>query len=660
MHIAISTWLVYLCPLYHCLSQDTVYSPSTLNPLGNRDSIDGSDYRIDVYTDNKRFVLNEPQNTLVSLGLRSWGPVMFSALLREYPPSSSSYSDPICVPLTERVKYSIRERVSVSRAESIFDYDFAEDYIYVLSSTFEIRAVQIINNDTNIVKLLNLQWRISTFGEFVKNATGDYFTEAGVGLHRATKSMYIPTDKGLFRINVERPAISHVAKDVFQPQNGITFTDSFDKFLLVAYLNEGIYFYNVEDPNNISFAGKIDRTYWKLNEGDTFNIKTFFLQSTYVEVHGVSGSKANYSTSGDIETIFPSMTYQEREESLELDNLDFHGLFIAESRGVYVVDLTRLVNERVLPDALLPPIIPIRGIKSLARHHSTLYILKSYSEEDGVIPKNSDGVTYVDQATEIIMLNGKIAKWSDPSTKFEELFQINRQVDFVTKMDTMFVDETYYYVIGSETHFVEQRGIPNEYKITSARVGNLKDEPNISGFLKFILNGIPMLMSFSPTSVTVLDLAINDPTLRFSARDWNKFPSGDYVIEINGTSRSCPKKEAIRRSRNATTTPLSLQMCVWKQNVTFVLMRKPEVENGGSGGFNWLAIVMIVASVLFLLCVSLTIWRYNRCRFCTNSKRKTEEAKTEESQLMKSSKPKSNQKSRVSRSYERAPTTHLN
>lgn len=140
--------------------------------------------------------------------------------------------------------------------------------------------------------------------------------------------------------------------------------------------------------------------------------------------------------------------------------------------------------------------IPIENAYKLKKFHNTLYTLHNdYSALN-------DPFSIKSTVKEVILLEEDISKWNNDMVDVNDLFVINRAINYDVLMENIYADETYFYVIGNASHYLYERAIPRSVLAESHRVSKKFTDPDVTAVTKFILNGQDYLVAIGPTKIS--------------------------------------------------------------------------------------------------------------------------------------------------------------
>lgn len=585
---------------------ETVYDKSTGAVLGTRDVLEGkTDPRLMQTLSINRVQMDVSTESSFDLGLKSWGPIQTTALLVQNLEGAKNLDTPLCKVTHERVDYHLTDAVALGgSADSLHDYEVNEDKVYTLTSDGEVVAVKVELNEHGEPSLKEL-WRMSNLHTLVKDSSQKDFKEAGLAIHKQRGWLYIPTDTSMIIIEPEFRRARVVAEREYIPNENIVRVDILGDFLFIGYKYKGIYVYDISKIEYIHYMGRIDGDYWGLGVGKQPTINDFVVHHSLVEFMGVQTDDRKEPA------LFPSLSGDDREKIVRKDDLDFPLLIVAESSGIYFLDLSSLVQSQALSRQFLKVSLPYKDVKRIARHHSTLLLLQHLNLN------STSPFEYKSIATEVILIaeSQKVWQSSDPA----KIYVANRELNFVDRFHEIFVDESYIYVLCDKNMYVAERGVPKEFANSAVRLGIIVAEPYVSALAKIYIRGKPILISFTPSAVTSLEVFVDDPHLLCSVKKGTKIPNGEYFISINATTRSCPLKETSRIEN--TGTNISLTVCVWKREIV-VEVSSSILNIVTPKDSSMIANFAILACCIACICVAIVFYRNNKLRAEYNILRK--------------------------------------
>ncbi len=542
------------------LKQMTIVDPSRKVYLGTKDSLDGSlDDRIVESAKQTQINTSDVKAFSQSLGLKGWGPVQVSLLMKEYPSElKNSLERPICMVKYESIEYKVNSQVNTTGSHYIYDYDAHDQFIFLVASNSAVAALELVEskaspdkNESQGVEF-NVRWVVESLEDFVLSELGLNIKDAGLGYYKKRNLIFIPTDVALIYIDFLTGEKSIVAKDNFHLRHSITAVEVFEDFLFIGYEFEGIEVYDISNPKSVKCLGLIGKQQLNLKTEDTLVINHFLIHHHHVEfVYSDPQPIVNKPK----ETFFNSdVTPAAEAASIALDNMQFRFILLAEKSGLFIINIENLLKTRQLDVQVSPHRIFVTNVLKMSRYHNTIYTLTNdYSNI-------ADPHSIKSIVNEIFLLDPKPSSWNDKASLHDTLFTINRRTFFDKSMENVYSDESYFYVIGNSTHHVYERAIPLDYKVENSEIATTIYEPNVFGLTKVILNQKPYLTSFGSKGASEFSISISDPVIICSGK---QFPKGRYVLELNATSRDCLSKQKPNSDLSQTTRKL----CVWKQEI---------------------------------------------------------------------------------------------
>lgn len=547
------------------LKQQSVSDPRLKAFLGTRDSLEANfdDRIVESVAASPGLKLSGSKPFLQNLGLKNWGPVQVSLLMKEYPKDlQTNLGAALCMVSDESIDYKVNSQVNTTDNHYIYDYDAHDQYIFLISSNSAVAALELVEskpfsdkNQSDSVEF-KLDWVLESLEDYLASEKRGTIKDAGLGFDKNRNLIYIATDVALVHINFLTGKKSIVPKENFHARAGIVTVEVFESFLFIGYEFEGIEVYYIGGPDAIKYLGLIGKTQLNLKLDETLVINHFLIHHHHVEI---SSTQPLHNFTKVSNTFLNSdVSYESQVSSIQQDNMKFRFILLAEKSGLFIINIEELLRTRKLDVEVSPHRIYLTNVLKMSRFHNTFYTLSNdYSNL-------ADPHSIKSIVNEVFLLDPRPESWKNPATLQDSLFSTNRRTFFDKIMENVYSDESYYYVIGNSTHHVYERAIPLNYKIENSEIAATIYEPGVFGLTKIILNQKHYLTSFGNKGASEFSIAVSDPVIFCSGKH---FPEGRYVLELNATSRDCPSKQ--KQSSDLAQT--SQKLCVWRQEIVVEL-----------------------------------------------------------------------------------------
>ena len=564
-----------------------ITDPATGATLGTEDVLEGRDTRIE--EPQKPFSISIQDTWIHKLGLKDWIPIQITSRLKSGPNTGDNLM-PLCMPTKEGMDYKVNGNLTLSDATRFYDYEFFNRSIYLLTTSQELYCVNV-NKEGNR-SILVLKWVLKSLESLTQKQFGTTFRSAGMGFHKKTGLLYIPTDVGMFKVDVATQQISLLAAGAYKaPEGGeIVYTDVREHVLFVAYKYHGLFMYDIHAPDAVKLIGSLNASFFNRSTGDRFQISDFVVQPhlTEFDYYSTPGTEKPNPSDAPVFTSSSPPTTAWKDK----DVLDFYSLFVAEKEAIYVVDISPVFAQGTLPDKPKPKRIEIADVKKLKRFQSSLYTVQTTKLSNG----NFRSYVY-----EVFLQTPVSSIWNYPETPLKDLYSLNRLTVLNSEMNNIFADDQFYYILGDNLHYVFPRGVSKDQIHLVGNIGTTIYEPNIFGLVTLHTGEYPTLLAFSPQSVMDVSIELTDPVIRCKYGD---YPAGKYIIEMNATTRECPTKNFMKLNLSSRHN----QICRWSKTVE-VEIENPSVVPKSSSS-RW-AMVLLAISVLALLsCLGVLYTRY--------------------------------------------------
>ena len=565
--------------------------------LGTRDILDGlkEDFRIPQETTEftKKTEVFRDSPAELSLGVSSWVPIQISALIQKKP-GDSTMRTPVCSVQDEGIDYEVRSKLSLQGSDAIFDYEVLDNLVFLLTSKNALEVVQLKEDKGQTT--LEHAWMLLELDKKSTSLLGSVFQTIGLAVHRASQKIYMPTNLGLMVVDMNTKMVATAAKQSFVPFKDIVFTDVLQDYLFVGFASEGVYVYNIKNPDSIQKVGVFDKYFFGLKLEDKFMINHFFVNFHLVQNYQKDIKKQPKTTVGDI--LFAPK--DDTPPNHDIDAMGFPVLLIASNLGVHMVDVTTIKENGVMPSSTYSMLLPVAGASRVIRFHNTIYILQNnYTKLDDLASLKSI-------LTEIILIESDESRFRS-TTPAEQLYKVNRVAHLSFMVTNIFADADFFYMVGINTHYVFPRGIPMDSQLMLHSMGRPIQEPNIQGLLTVHIGNEISLLAFGTHSVVDSRVKITDPYI--VCQHTGKQLEGEYVFDVNVTTLNCPHKQnspKIDFKMRATNT------CRWSRTLTVTFF---DAEKYGYGFFGkTLRVVEYLILIVFVVLLVGLCFFYRRNR----------------------------------------------
>lgn len=564
--------IVYFIIVYgvSCLRHKYVTEERTGINLGTTDILDdGKETRIGETGTSSTVKASNTNPFSATLGLKDWGPIQLTALMKKHPDGVRSYlENGICKVTEEVVDYKINSVLNISVGTYIFDYETNEDMIYFISSTSKVTAVQVFQNEGGFVKKaeFRIKWTIESIEKILKSEHGVGASDAGMAFYKSHKMLLIPTDVALLAIDSETGKLRQIPNGEYVPKKQIMSVEILEGYMFIAYEFDGIYVYDLRNIQKVKLMGVLAKQDFGKTGDEKLIINHMIGHHHYIEISSSPIYKKNPTRVND-SLFFAQYTPESREAYIQSNNMEFKFILVAEKSAVFLISIDTLINTGNFDLSILPHSLPVENVVRLSRFHNTIYTL---SNDYSAI---NDPHSIKSTVNEIFLLSKDLLKWKNGVVPTADLFTVNRKLYYDKLIENVYSDDSYLYVIGSSTHYVYERSVPLEYRIEENNIGTYIEEPGMLGLVKIVLNGEPYLTSFGLESIKELQVVVSDPILTCGGQD---FPQGEYILELNATTRNCPQKQLEHLDIKYSTK----RLCRWTKRL--VVQMESSVRSGDS------------------------------------------------------------------------------
>src|SRR3990167_4298363 len=389
------------------LAQEQYADPNTKEPLGTRDYLmTGTDQRIPVSPPKEKqreyeFDVNE--GFKMDIGAGAWGAIQVSALISEKPSPFTALPQ-FCSVTGETTTHPLVSYLTFTDRSRIVDYESDGDIVFLMTSSKLLSCIRVTNIENTILSTQRVTSGLTTL-------IGDVFTgeaqNVGLGYEKDTGFLYVPSANGLLRVSQKDRSIKKVAEGVFQPFGDIVYTDCVKGVLVVAFRNQGVFAYDVSNPESIKLLAVFNASFFasQISNQTTLKFTFFVIQSHLVQVAAESDK---YKIPND---LIGNSLYNYTDILLRKDQ-SFELLVVSTNQGILFVDVSQMLgNARVAPTTPLPRKININNTVQLARFQNTLSILEQDpTQETPNEPVDSPNYRSGSTVTEILLTANDVSQ----------------------------------------------------------------------------------------------------------------------------------------------------------------------------------------------------------------------------------------------------------
>jgi hypothetical protein len=521
-----------LTQTFQGLKQETVVNKNFGTILGTRDVIIGyqEDFRIPQETIeySQKPEVYQDAAVEIPLGVASWAPVQISALMQSVS-GQPEMAMPVCSVQEEGLDYEVKSILEMGGSDFIYDYEIMDNIIYIITSKYELEVVKI--EEQKGQTYLSHAWVLPELDKKSRMMLGTVFQEAGLAIHRQTGTIYMPTNVGLLKIDSKTKLVTSTGKNIYVNATEIVYTDILQDYLFVGFKNSGVYVYNIKDPENIKKLGVFDKAYFGIKQEDKFVVNHFFVNLHLVQKYQTENSKQSKPDQVGDKFFIPKNNIAPNHD---VDALGFPVLLVASNIGVHMIDITTIKENGVMPTITNSVWIPLADAVKVTRYHNTIYILQKH------LVNSTDTVGLRSTLSEVILIEPDESRYRS-TTPSKELYKFNRQAHMTVEINNIFTDADFFYMIGTDTHYVFPRGVPSDSQSMIHNLGKTIHEPNIHGLLTLHIGSETSLLAFGPQTVVDSRLKITDPYLLCTHN--GKHMAGEHKMEVNVTTLNCPQKQ---------------------------------------------------------------------------------------------------------------------
>lgn len=584
---------------------ETVYDPATKLAIGTKD-LPGLNDRIEQSQESTsmNFAMNDQSSKVKNLGLTEWGVIQVAAHLTGYPDLKGvDKVGSFCEVVGEDVQSTKISEITIDKADFVYDFEIHDNVVYIMTGTANLQAVEVkpristVTGKAYTTSDMKVSWEVKDLMAVSNQLFGNNMQEACMAHHGNQRAVFIPTDVGLMRLDIASKNVTAVGSGVYQANQDLVYCDIVEDVLFVAFLDKGIFLYNVRDPASITKIGLMDAAYFLKQSGETLKINDFVVHNHLVEVMVTDTSVLNskpWQRTDDSVVFSSDISLGDYTKELVDKNHNNTLMFVAEKSRIFVIDVTKILASNNMSGSLLPRMINYEDVQRLKRFDNTLVALFH-------LP-NSKTVQSI--VSEVFVLNSDPDKWRSNESKDDDLYWINSEIPFYDHVENVFVDDRHFYAILEKTHFIYERGVPSSFGIGNFKISNQFVEPDVYDMAKFNFNGHDFVVTIGSNHVANFQMVRSDPYLVCPQR-YSKPPTGKYLISLNATTRSCPTKlglASVMSEKGAMT-----KLCRWSTTISVDYYRETALEN--TSVMQTVVIVMLVALLLLLGGFSFIVYR---------------------------------------------------
>ena len=536
-----------------------VQDPRTQAYIGDRDDVANGDDRIITTLPESNVSFTKDGSFRVVLGVEEYGPIDVSVLLASYPEIiggtrnaslcrvENSGEDPIVMNSTNSIT-KLDVKASHMIAQFGIVYLFSDTTNSVYGAKFDLAQDRKTFNFSLLWELKLAEITSGGFGS--SNIISDTYNSQLV-VFIGTYAFYINTR--FTKTNPEtKPAYISVADFSLSLYGTVRYMDAYFGSLVILTTDE-LALFNLT-ANGISGARFVIDGDFNIVEG-VVDLRDFELNpdrtQTYNTINSFSASK-----------IYPyqdyfynfSMSLANQMTAISTQRITSNLLFVADSQKVHVFDFSLLKSGK--PGGKLPIPLEVANVVSVRRYKESLYLLKSSTSD-----VTSDAVEVV----EVFLLANSVTAWSDVGAKATDLYYVNNVFKTDFPITEIFVDDVYVYMQGKDRMAVAYRGKPMKYSNSQTTAFTGSPHEGIGDIGKVLVNGFGIyfgLLNKVPTAfnMSIREISINCPV------DKSNQNFGDYIIQFNATTATCPKKRALLASTLDVRGTVS-RSCVLQKNL---------------------------------------------------------------------------------------------
>lgn len=231
---------------------------------------------------------------------------------------------------------------------------------------------------------------------------------------------------------------------------------------------------------------------------------------------------------------------------------------------------------------------------SVRRYKESLYLLRTSTSD-----VSSDAVEVV----EVFLLANSVTAWSDAGAKVTDLYYVNNIFKTDFRITEIFVDDVYVYMQSKDRIAVAYRGKPMKYSTSQTTVFNGTQHEGIGDIGKVLVNGFGVYFALLNKVPTAFNMSIREISISCPV-DSNNENFGDYIVQFNTTTATCPKKKALLASTLDVKGTLE-RGCLLQKNLRVNYIGTRPTKNGSIMMWFYGAIgifgLLVIGGIIFLV-----------------------------------------------------------
>jgi hypothetical protein len=525
-----------------------VTDAKTSGIIGERDILSGGLERrfVEKMSESTMTIENTDQQS-IELGVEDWGPVQIAMTMSRYPEKAARSDDPrLCKIINENTHLSIDTIPAVSEGIKfeVAHMAYMDDVLFCLKkNSRKLHGIKLgFKNDSVSTKLHALipTWTLDITEMLVSETEKAWMVQDPIH----NQMLLFFGDKVVF-VNMTSIA-NQTDKAPSYTITGFTFTSEGDVKFLDAH------------KDNLLVLSTNTLELYTLAKGRIGTIPRTLIDDQFHQIQSSTPKLRDFEiNAGRIEIIDSMSITEQSDQNLYNDSLfniavsawsrehwtlsprlTADLLFVAEESKVYIYDFKEMISGGNVSDALLPHYMDISNVISIRRYHESIYLLKASTNDE-----NSPAL----QVIEVFLLSNSVSKWR-AATSDDDLYKINRifMADF--DIDEIYVDDLHLYMIGEKKNALAYRGTPSEYidADLDLKLTIVKGTPGktLSHIQKILVNGTNVVIGMRDQTPTQFNPNPQKIKLQCPSKISN-FDFGDYEIDINVTTVSCPQKNSV-------------------------------------------------------------------------------------------------------------------
>lgn len=565
-----------LCPSVFA-THSPLKDPKTQAYIGHKDNIGSEDDRIITTIQDGNVTFGKDGNFTVALGVEEWGPIEVSALLTTYPDLEAGTTNAsLCSILNKKEdpivmnSQNLITQLNITASHMLVQHGI----VYIFSDTDNKvhGAIFSLEKDRSAFNF-TLKWELPITGV---GAGG--FTGANIVSDTYNSQLIVFLGGNAYYIN------THFTKN--DPDIVPTYVSaSFDFGLwgdlryidayfgtLVILSTEELALYNLTAGGMTAARFVIDGDF-NMVDG-VLDLRDFELNPDRTQTYNTMSSFASTKIWPYRDFFYNfSISLASHLTSLNMQRITSNLFFVADSQRVHVFDFSLLKTD--VTKGKLPHPIEVSNVISVRRYKESLYLLRSASSD-----LNSPAVEVV----EVFLLANSVNSWSDPDLSDSDLYLVNNVFLTEFNITEIFLDDVYVYMQGETKMAVAYRGKPSKYSDSQAEVFLGEPHEGIGDIGKILVDGFGIyfaLLEKKPTcfNMSIAQIKVSCPVSHENAN------FGDYVIQFNTTTSTCPKKKSLLGSTLDVKGTLE-KACLLQKNllVNYTGVRPPRTDPAATNG----------------------------------------------------------------------------